>query len=154
MGRFFVKLSNTLTRLRGKRVRPENLLLLFPSCLQNSECKCAIVKDIRSCRHDGRCKVGPLIELADRYGVQVAAASGGELAKARVKAGDVKAVVAIACESELRMGALGIFPKAVLSVVNMRPHGPCVDTDVDLGEVEAAIRWFVRGQSSPPKEKQ
>lgn len=143
MGKLFVKLSNTLTRLRRKRVKPENLLLLFPSCLQSSECKCAIVQDVRNCKHDGRCKVGELIGLADRYGIQAAAVSGGQLALKRVKAEHVKAVVAIACEPELRLGVMGIFPKAVLSVINLRPHGPCLDTDVDLAEVERAVKWFV-----------
>ena len=56
----------------------------------------------------------------------------------------VKAVVAVACGKELRQGVLGVFPKAVLGVVNLWPHGPCKDTDVALEAVEEAIRWFLR----------
>ncbi len=143
MSRLFVKLGNVLTRIRRKRVRPENLLLMFPSCLQNSDCEHKIVRDVRNCRRCGKCKVKDLVEMADKYGIQIAVASGGRLALVRVKAGDVHAVVAVACELELRQGMLKTFPKAVLGIVNLRPNGPCIDTDVETDKVEEAIRWFL-----------
>jgi hypothetical protein len=57
---------------------------------------------------------------------------------------DIHAVVAIACEKELQEGMGGVFPKPGLGIINIRPHGPCTDTDVDLEEVEEAIKWFLR----------
>ena len=53
-------------------------------------------------------------------------------------------IVAVACQKELRDGVLAVFPKAVLTIANTRPHGPCVDTDVDLDKVRDAIEWFLR----------
>jgi hypothetical protein len=55
----------------------------------------------------------------------------------------VDAVVAVACEKELQEGLKGVFPKPALGVINLRPNGPCVDTKVDLEELEETIRWFV-----------
>jgi uncharacterized protein len=150
MSKLLLKLSNAFTRMRAKQVRPENLLLLFPNCLQNSDCDCKIVKDPHNCKRCGKCKVKDLVELADKYGIQVAAASGGRLALQRLKAEDVKAVVAVACELELRQGMLKSFPKAVLGVANLRPHGPCVDTDVELDKIEEAVRFFLGIKDKKP----
>ena len=143
MSKLLLKLSNALTRMRARRVRPENLLLLFPHCLQNSDCDCKIVQDPRNCKHCGKCKVKDLVELADRYGIRIAAASGGRLALEKLKAEDVHAVVAVACELELRQGMFRSFPKTVLGISNLRPHGPCVDTDVELDKVDEAVRFFL-----------
>lgn len=143
MSKLLLRLSNALTRLRARRVRPENLLLLFPRCLQNSDCDCKIVQDPHNCKHCGKCKVKDLVELADRYGIQVAAASGGRQALQRLMVDNVHAAVAVACELELRAGMFKSFPKPVLGVTNLRPHGPCVDTDVEMDKVEEAVRFFL-----------
>ena len=143
MSRLLVRMSNALTRMRSKPVRPENLLLLFPSCLQNSDCDCKILKDTHNCKGCGKCKVKDLVAIADRYGIQIAGAAGGRLALKRLKSKDVHAAVAVACELELRQGMLKSFPKKVLGISNVRPHGPCHDTDVDIAQVEEAIRFFL-----------
>ena len=144
MSRLIVGLSNLLTRARRTRVKPEELLMLFPRCLQNSDCPCNIVKDVANCKHDRKCKVGDLIDLAEKYGCRIVFATGGQLALREVKAESIRAVVAVACNKELRMGILAAFPKAVIGVPNTCPHGPCADTDVDLDKVEKAIQWFLR----------
>jgi hypothetical protein len=56
----------------------------------------------------------------------------------------VKGLIAVACEKELKEGMFGVFPKAALGVINLRPNGPCTDTDVDLDELRKAIEWFLR----------
>ncbi|MGD2175372.1 MAG: DUF116 domain-containing protein [Candidatus Brocadiaceae bacterium] len=144
MGRRIVKMMNALTRLRRSRCRPEELLILVPSCLQRSDCRQKITNDINECRRCGRCKVKDIIELGERYGVRCAVATGGRLALEMAMETDVKAVVAIACEKELQQGMFSMFPKPGLGIINIRPHGPCKDTDVDLEEVEEAIQWILR----------
>ena len=106
--------------------------------------------DPNICERCGKCKVKDVLELAEKHEVQCAAVTGGRLAVERVGRDDVHAVVAIACEKEIRDGMKGIFPKPALGVVNLRPNGPCRDTDVDLEEVEKAICWFL-GKSAPGK---
>jgi hypothetical protein len=88
--------------------------------------------------------VKDILELAEEFGVQCAVATGGRLALQRVKEDGVRGVVAVACEKELSQGIRGAFPKAVLAVTNLRPHGPCKDTDVSLLEVRKAIQWLLR----------
>jgi hypothetical protein len=144
MGRRMVKFFNFLTRVRRVRCRPQNLLVLVPSCLQRSDCPQRITNDIDNCRRCGRCKVRDVIELSEKYGTQCAVATGGRLALDMALSDDVDAVVAIACEKELQEGMGGVFPKPGLGIINIRPHGPCTDTDVDLEEVEEAIAWFLR----------
>ena len=147
MARFskaFVSLNNCLKRLRLRKVSKEELLLLFPACLQNSACDAKITNGISNCRRCGRCKVKSILEMAEHYGVRAAVATGGELALEEAKAKDVRGIVAIACEKELRQGIMAAFPKPVLGVVNLRLHGPCKDTDVSMQEAEDAVRRFLR----------
>ena len=144
MGRRMVKVLNGVTRLRRARCKPAELLILVPVCLQNSECKQNIRNAITECRRCGRCKVRDVIALSEKYGVRCAVASGGRLALEYASEDGVKAVVAVACEKELGAGLTAVFPKPGLGVVNLRPHGPCRDTDVYLAELEEAIAWFLR----------
>ena len=97
-----------------------------------------------NCRRCAKCKVHDLVTLSETYGCRIEVASGGHLAAQKVRDVSVRAVVAVACTSELRQGVLASFPKAVIGVVNRWPKGPCKDTDVDVQEVERAIQWFLR----------
>ena len=144
MSRLVVGLSNLLTRVRRKSVRPENLLLIFPHCLQWSDCPQNVTQNVDNCKLCGKCKIGKLVELSRRRGIKYEVASGGRLALAKVKNPDVRAVVAVACSKELRQGILAAFPKAVIGVVNIFRKEPCKDTDVDTTEVERAIDWLLR----------
>ncbi len=144
MGRTIVKFFNSITRLRRARCKPEELLILVPSCLQSSQCTQKITRDINECRRCGNCKVKDVIELSEKYGTRCAVATGGRLALELAKQDSVKCLVAIACEKELQEGLAAIFPKPGLGVINVRPHGPCTDTDVDLAQVEEALAWMLR----------
>jgi hypothetical protein len=144
MGQRLVKLFNTVTRLRRPRCKPEEMLVLLPSCLQSSECRQKITNDIGECLRCGRCKVKDIVELCEKHGVRCAVATGGRLALELASQDHVKAVVAIACEKELREGMKAVFPKPGLGIINIRPHGPCKDTDVEVEEVERAVAWLLR----------
>jgi len=139
-----ITLSNALTRLRGKKCAAEQVLLLLPSCLQFSKCKQNIRYDLGECKRCGRCKIKDMLDLAEEYGVVPFVATGGRLAAQKAKSDDVKVIVAVACEKELRAGIMAVFPKTVMAVVNTRPNGPCVDTDVDVAAVREAIERFVK----------
>jgi hypothetical protein len=143
---------NFLTRLRRKRCRPEELLILIPSCLQQSQCGQRITNDIAECRRCGKCKVKDVIELSEKHGTRCAIATGGRLALQMARDSGVKAIVAVACEKELTEGMRAVFPKAALGIVNLRPNGPCRDTDVHLEELEEAVKEFL-GLSSGRRMK-
>jgi hypothetical protein len=84
------------------------------------------------------------LDLADRYGVKLFVATGGRRAAERASRDDVKAIVAVACEKELRAGLFAALPKPVLATGIDWPCGPCKDTTVDFEQVEEAVRWFLR----------
>jgi len=144
VGRRFVKMMNALTRLRRTRCRPDEVLILLPSCLQCSECRRKITNDVSECLRCGRCKVKDMVELAEKHGVRCAVATGGRLALQLARDKGVKAVLAVACEQELKEGLMAMFPKPGIGIINVRPHGPCKDTDVDVTEVEKALEWLLR----------
>ena len=139
-----VRLNNLAVRLRRKKAEAKGVLLLFPHCMQNSKCPHKITHDLSACKRCGKCKVKDVLEMAEEYGVQCAVATGGRLALERVKDDGVHAVVAVACEKELSQGIKGAFPKAIVAIPNLRPKGPCKDTDVDLAQVRKAIEWLLR----------
>jgi hypothetical protein len=141
--RAIVSLSNFTVRARHKRTTSEHLLLILPHCLQNSKCQQRLDAELCNCRRCGKCQVKELIELAEGHKVRVVMASGGELALQHAKDRSVHAVVAVACEKELRQGILAAFPKAVLGIINERPHGPCKDTRVNVEAVRKAVKWFL-----------
>ncbi len=144
MGKRIVGFWNLLTRLRPTGCRGESILILLPSCLQNSECRQKITNSVEECTGCGRCKTSAIIELARRYGCHVAVATGGRLAMELAKQDQIRAIVAVACEKELQQGLKGVFPKPALGIINIRPNGPCKDTDVNLEEIEKAINYFIR----------
>jgi len=142
LARTIVRLNNYRKQKNNFNISPERVLLLLPGCIQNSDCTQNIVKDITQCKGCGRCPVKGLIEMGQEYGVIPRVAGGGRLALSIVLEAWVEAVVAVACEIELKDGILA-SPKPVMAVVNRTPHGPCHDTGVDLEKVRDAIAIFI-----------
>lgn len=137
--RSFIEINNALVRTRQKPVPPERVLILAPHCLQYSGCPHKITMDVNNCRLCGRCQVKDLVLLARELGVHLAVATGGTLARKRVEELRPRAVVAVACERDLTSGLQDVYPLPALGVLNERPHGPCVDTRVDVARVREAV---------------
>ena len=142
--RTVIALNNLAVRLRRSRCKPNELLILFSRCLQRSSCDRKLSETCAECRRCGQCSVCRLLDLHDKYGVGVFLATGGRQAAERASTPDVKAIVAVACPKELRAGIFASLPKAVLARTIAWPCGPCKDTTVEIGEVEEAVRWFLR----------
>ena len=142
--RALVALNNLSVRLRRTRCRSDQILILFAGCLQRSKCDRRLDTDVGNCGRCGKCAVSGFLDLADRYGVQIFRATGGRQAASRARDASVKAIVAVACDKELRAGVFACLPKAILARTIAWPCGPCKDTTIEMGEVEAAVRWFLR----------
>ncbi len=139
----FIEVNNSLVRVMQISVAPGQLLLLAPHCLQNSACVHKVAGNVNNCRQCGQCMVSDLLQLRDRYGIMVGMATGGTLARKYVQDYRPKAIVAIACERDLTSGILDANPVPVLGVTNLRPHGPCQDTQFSFRRVEGAIQYFL-----------
>lgn len=141
--RSFIEVSNHLVRNKHVKVKPEKLLILTPHCIQQEVCPHKITRDVANCRKCGKCQVGDLLSLSQRYGVHVAIVTGGTLARKVIKTIRPHAVLAIACERDLTSGIQDVFPLPVIGVLNQRPYGPCCNTEVDLNMVEKAVKEFL-----------
>ena len=139
----FIEVSNHLVRRQHIRVPANRLLILTPHCIQLDTCPYKVTRDINNCHQCGRCGVGQLLSLSRKYGVHVAIATGGTLARQAVKKARPKAILAVACERDLTSGIQDVFPLPVIGVLNERPNGPCFNTRADMGKIEEAIRSFI-----------
>lgn len=145
----FVNVNNQMVLAEGKKYQPDEMLLLMPHCLQSSLCTRRLTYNINNCKRCGKCPIAGLLHLHDRYGVHLAIATGGTIARRIVVQKRPKLIIAVACERDLASGIQDTYPLPVYGVLNERPHGPCLDTTVPLDTVEAAIRIFLNPQFYP-----
>ncbi|HBV99543.1 MAG: hypothetical protein JL50_13425 [Peptococcaceae bacterium BICA1-7] len=141
--RSFIEVNNQMVRASLFRLAPEQLLVLVPHCLQNTQCPHKITVEIDNCRRCGKCCIGNLLALRDRWGVRMGVATGGTLARKLIRDYRPRAVVAVACERDLTSGIQDSNPLPVLGVTNERPFGPCQNTFIDTCKVEEALNFFL-----------
>lgn len=141
----FVEINNVLVRARRQRAPSGRILLLLPHCLQRAECAYKITADPDNCRRCGQCRIASLLELRDRRGIAVSVAAGGAQARQAVARLRPRAIVAVACERELASGIQDVGGLPVIGIANLRPHGPCYNTEVDVEGVENTIAHLISG---------
>jgi hypothetical protein len=151
--RSFIEINNQLVLAQRPRATPEQLLLLMPHCLQFHECRFRITGNVLHCKRCGKCPIKGLAELSEKYGVGLAVATGGTLARRIVVERRPRLIIAVACERDLASGIQDSYPLPVFGITNQRPYGPCYDTQVDLTRVEEALTTFLIPSSGRPLEK-
>jgi uncharacterized protein len=139
----FIELNNHLVRSNQHRTRPSRLLILLPHCIQDFDCQIKITGNIKNCKGCGKCEIKDLVELSDQFQVKIAVATGGTLARRIIVENRPEAIVAVACELDLTTGIQDSYPLPVIGVLNDRPHGPCMNTKVDIQKVKQAIADFL-----------
>ncbi|WP_432738474.1 DUF116 domain-containing protein [Maridesulfovibrio sp. FT414] len=145
----FIKVNNELVLSETGRYDPEKIMILTPHCLQASRCDMRLTYDVDNCKRCGLCTVKGLLELRDKYGVHFAIATGGTIARRLVVQKRPRMIIAIACERDLASGIQDTYPLPVYGVLNERPNGPCLDTEVSLVAVEDALRRFIKEDKLP-----
>lgn len=138
----YVKLNNKYIYSQKYNFKSEDILILIPHCIQKNSCKLKVTTDIRTCNQCGLCNIGDLVKLKENKNVNIFVATGGTLARKVILENKPKAVIAVACERDLTAGVQDVSKIPVLGVFNKRPNGPCVDTCIDVEEVENAINFF------------
>jgi uncharacterized protein len=145
--RAFISANNLLVLGEAKGVRPEKMLVLLPQCIQSHECDVRITGEkVENCKGCGRCKIKNLKILSRKYGVSISVATGGTLARKIVAERRPDMIIGVACERDLTSGIQDSYPIPVYGILNSRPNGPCIDTDVDLDIVEEGVRAFLGGE--------
>ena len=148
----FIEVNNQLVRCKRLTVSPEKIMVLAPHCIQKSNCPHKITIESTNCVQCGQCPVDNLHDIAGKYGVKLIIASGGTLARKFIEEFRPKAVIAIACERDLTSGIKDSKPLPVLGILNIRPEGPCFNTQVDLKAVEEAIEFFLYKETKAHKK--
>lgn len=138
--RHIIKLNNML--VRRQNIKTKKILLLLPHCLQINECNIRLTHNIYNCEGCGRCEIKDLIDVADENNLKLFVATGGTIARKIVMELKPEAIVAVACERDLSSGLVDTYPIPIFGISNIRPYGPCFNTEVDLDKVKEAIRLF------------
>lgn len=142
----FVAVNNSLFKATRKRISPERILILLSHCLQDYDCPQKVTADYRNCRMCGKCQICQIIELGDSHSTPLSIATGGTLARKVVVDRKPTVIVAVACERDLTAGIQDVYPIPVFGILNQRPFGPCINTKVDLKEIEKAIGLILNGR--------
>lgn len=117
----FLKLHNLFLNSDPRRVKPKRLLIMLPRCL---------TKEMNQA----------LRQLRDKYGIKLMTAGGGGEARRKIKELRPGLIIAVACERDLLLGFIDVNPHIpVIGFPNIRPCGPCKNTEVDLQQIEAAV---------------
>lgn len=140
---FFISASNAARMIFQKKVRADDAMILLPRCLQHNECKQNVVEAVKNCKRCGRCPIGDIAGSAEQFGVKVFLATGTLMARDYIKEYKPKLIIAVACERELFQGMCAVFPRPVIALVNVRPHGPCKNTQVDLSRLEQIMNRYI-----------
>jgi hypothetical protein len=147
----FVAVNNELVMAQCRNGHPPNtILLLMPHCLQNQDCPVKITYRVENCKRCGKCPIKNLLELSDAYGVDLAVATGGTIARRIVIEKRPDLIIAVACERDLTSGIQDTTPLPVYGIFNERPFGPCLNTRVALDRVEAVLREICSMRQAGP----
>ncbi len=140
----FIKVNNELAQSYLGKISAEKLLILLPHCIQKADCTARLSFSTKACKRCGLCPMGELIALQEKYGVHLAVATGGSIARRIVVETKPHLIIAVACERDLASGIQDTHPLPVFGILNHRPEGPCKNTIVALPLLEQAIQGFLK----------
>lgn len=142
MRKIYVKLNNSYIYSNKYNFNSKDIMILIPHCVQKNSCKLKVTNKIENCAKCGLCNVSDLVKLKEKTGINIVIATGGTLARKIIMENKPKAAIAVACERDLTSGIQDMSHIPVLGVFNKRPNGPCIDTFIDIYEVENAINFL------------
>jgi uncharacterized protein len=145
ISQIFVKINNWIIKKTTKHLKPSEIAIIGPKCIQNNECRELVTNDINNCKKCGKCSVKDLLEIKQKFNLKdIHIVTGGSLAREFVKQAKVKVVIAVACEREIALGMIGVLPHKSYGIFIEKPFGPCKNTFVDKDKIEQAIQSFLK----------
>lgn len=142
--RSFIKVNNQMTLAQEGSRAPEEVLILLPHCVQQAACTIRITHTMSACVRCGKCPIASLLAIRDTYGVHLAVATGGSIARRIVVETKPSLIIAVACERDLASGIQDTYPLPTFGILNSRPDGPCKNTLVSPELIESAVRYFLK----------
>jgi len=135
----YIELNNIVVESDNKKYRVEDIMLLLPHCLQNSDCGLKVTNNPDLCKRCGKCKIGALLDYTDQKSISLFIATGGTVARNIIKKNKPKLIISVACERDLMSGISDVRWIPVVGVTNKQPNGPCYNTDVDIHVIQERI---------------
>ncbi|WP_459076778.1 DUF116 domain-containing protein [Herbivorax alkaliphila] len=129
---FYVNFNNIMVGILQKKYKKEDVIVLLPHCLQNSDCIFKITNDISNCKACGKCTIGDVLKITREKKVRCFVLTGGTAARNIVKKLRPKMILSVACERDLTSGIIDVGNIPVIGIINKRPNGPCYNTCVDV----------------------
>jgi len=139
----FVHVNNSFVKALRMKFKSDDILILLPHCLQNTDCGIRITFDINNCEECGKCSIHHLKKLSQKYNIHIAIATGGTLARKIIVENKPKLVIAVACQRDLVSGIQEVYPIPAYGILNDRPFGPCFNTTVSIEKIENAIKSLI-----------
>lgn len=139
----YIDLNNIVVESDNKKYRPEEVMLLLPHCLQNSQCGLKVTNNPELCKICGKCKIGELLEYTKEKNINIFIATGGTVARKIIKENKPKLIISVACERDLMSGILDVKGIPVVGVANRQPNGPCFNTDVDFTILKQRVEQLI-----------
>lgn len=136
----FLEYNNKRVLNKFKNSVPKNIAVLLPHCIQNYNCPFRITSDIENCKRCGKCKIQGIVEMKEKYNLDIKVATGGTLARLFIKEKKPEIIVAVACKRDLISGIYDTFPMSVYGVYNKIIDSPCINTDLNLEKIENVIK--------------
>lgn len=136
---FYIELNNIVVDSENKKYKAQDIMLLLPHCLQNSECGLKVTNNPKLCKRCGKCKIGALMEYAEQKNINIYIATGGTVARNIIKKNRPRLIISVACERDLMSGISDVRGIPVVGVTNKQPNGPCYNTDVDIDAIQRRI---------------
>lgn len=138
--RSFIVINNELVMNAVPKINITNILILLPHCIQMEDCELKITKNIHTCKMCGKCDIKGLVDVSDKYKIDINVATGGTIARRIVKEKRPDIILAVACERDLLSGIQDTHPLPVIGVLNERPFGPCINTKVSINTIDKVLQ--------------
>lgn len=142
--RFYVDFNNITVSTVGKKYKKEDVIVLLPHCLQNTDCSFKITNDISNCRECGKCTIANISRIIKEKEVKCFVVTGGTAARNIVKKQKPKMILSVACERDLTSGIIDVGNIPVIGIVNERPNGPCYNTCVDVNILNEKLDSIIK----------
>lgn len=128
----YIRVHNAWEERTSPPVTADRILVLLPRCLSRPQMD----------QMKAQCRTA---------GVAAVVVSGGEAARAAVRETRPASVIGVACERDLLSGIHDLHPRiSVIGIPNVRPEGPCRNTQADAGELGRVLSRMTRKTGSGP----
>lgn len=137
--KMYVDMKNDMNMETFMRTPPADRVVFIPQCLRKAKsCSAKVTDDGYACADCGaKCGAWKIKKICAKAGCKSFILPGSSMARKLVRAHKPKAVMGIACMKEL---TVGIEEMPVTSIgIELMKDG-CINTEVDVEKIEAALR--------------